>query len=134
MKTIIVDYSEIYYLTIAGVCIPERYKGKFIQIRHRDNEYLVFSPKEYTKYHADLVKHFCLERGIEGKYIEQKKRYEILDPAWIIVGGGKFLKDRVKRLIHLYDDSMAYGKFDPIGLEERIIKTEAFSDYTLQID
>lgn len=132
MKTIVVDYSETYYLDIAKTTIPERYAGKFVQIRHKDTEYIIFSPKELTKYHADLVERFCLENGLNGDYDSGHKRFDIHDPAWKIIGGGKFELDRAGKQLRLYDDSMAYGKFDVEGLEERIKKGN-LSDYRIEV-
>lgn len=131
MNTIIVNYSEIYYSEIKGP-IPEKYSGKFVQIRHGDTEYLLFSPKELTKYHADIVKRFCSERNIEGHYNYERKSFEIDEPDWIVVGGGKFEWDNKEKFIHLYDDSMAYGKFDEKGLKERI--KSMLSDYEVQVE
>lgn len=131
MNTVIVDYSEIYYSGKGS--IPERYSGKFVQIRHNDTEYILFSPTELIKYHADIVERFCLERKISGHYNKDKKSFDIDDPAWFIVGGGKFDWDKKGKIIRLYDDSMAYGKFDEKGLKERIKKGK-LSDYEIQIE
>lgn len=71
---------------------------------------------------------------IPGVYNSQNKSFEIHDPAWVVAGGGKFEIDRKKRLLRLYDDSMAYGKFDRKGLNEKILSIAEFSNYTVQID
>lgn len=78
--------------------------------------YLVLSPREFTKYHANIVARFCLDKDIEGSYDSRKEKFTIPDQAWIIVGGGKFERDIDKKAIKLYDNSMVYGKFDATGL------------------
>ncbi len=134
METIVVNYAELYYLRIASQKVPDRYSGKFVQLRHNDNEYLVFSPKEFTKFHANIVEHFSKEKGLRGVYDSEKKRYDILEQGWSISGGGKFEIDRIKRELRLYDDSMAYGRFKDEGLRERLQNTEEFSDYRILIE
>lgn len=134
MKTVIVDYSKMYYHNIKGIEIPDKNVGKFVQIRHEDIEYLLFSPKEFTKFHADIVEKFCIEQGLSGFYNPVKKLYEILDIGWSIIGGGKFELDRLQKQILLYDDSMAYGRFNEVGLDERILKIKEFSDYSVKIE
>lgn len=131
MNTVIINYSEKYYSDKGS--IPERYSGKFVQIRHGDIEYILFSPTELTKYHANIVERFCSEWKIDGHYNREKKSFDIDDPAWLVLGGGKFEWDRKGKLIRLYDDSMVYGKFDPKELKERI-KTGDLSDYKVQIE
>src|SRR3990172_10538159 len=108
----LIDYTPLYYTAIAKTDIPPVITGKFVQIRNESMEYLVLSPKEFTKYHANIVERFCLDKGIEGSYDEDRKRYEIYGREWAIVGGGKFEIDAKKQTIKFYDDSMAYGKFD----------------------
>jgi hypothetical protein len=134
MRTILIDYAEADYRDLAGADLPERYAGKFVQIRKGATEYLVFSSKAFTRFHADIVERFCTELGIPGVYNSQNKFYEILDPAWVVSGGGKFENDKKKKFLHLYDDSMAYGRFDKNGLRKKILSLAGFSSYTVRID
>jgi len=127
----LIDYTQLYYAAIAKTDVPPVIEGKFVQIRNESMEYLVLSPKEFTKYHANIVERFCLDRGIEGSYDPERKRYDINDQEWIIVGGGKFEIDAIKKTIRLYDDSMAYGKFDTRGLPEKINSIPAYSGYAV---
>jgi Janus/Ocnus family (Ocnus) len=134
MKIVYIDYSEKYYREFAGTNMPEQFIGKFVQVRNLLTEYFIFSPKEFTPYHTDIVERFCTEREIPGIYNKTDKSYEILDPEWVVVGGGKFAVDRQEKNIRLYDDSMAYGKFDKNGMKEKILSLEDFSGYEVQID
>jgi hypothetical protein len=134
MRIIYRDFSETYYRDIAGADPPDRVEGKFVQIRKGASEYLIFSPREFTKYHADVVERFSKDRGIAGVYDSAHKRFDILDPEWTVIGGGKFEMDRKKKRIRLYDDSMAYGKFDRKGLMEKILSLAVFSGYKGKIE
>lgn len=114
---------------------PSPLRGKFVQMTHGgDAEYIIFSPKELSAYHADIVERFCGERGIAGKYDRDKKKFLILDPGWSVSGGGKFEIDRPGRRIHLYDNSMAYGRFVAEGLREKIETAEGFKNFDVTIE
>jgi hypothetical protein len=134
MKLLILDYADLFYREKAGHKKPARRAGKFVQIKHEDTEYFIFSPKEITRYHADLVQLFCQEKGIDGSYNEQIKRHDIHDPSWIIMGGGKFEIDDEERRLRLYDNSMAYGRFDSRGLKKRLLSDQRLSGYTIRIE
>jgi hypothetical protein len=134
MNVIFIDYSEIYYSSVAKTSAPNKRNGKFVQIRNNITEYLVFSPKELTPYHANLVERFCIEKVLDGSYNDKGKRFDIYDPAWVIIGGGKFEIDKAEKYIRLYDNSMAYGKFDSKGLKEKILSIDEMSDYKVQIE
>ena len=134
MRTVSIDYSEADYRDLAGTDVPEQYAGKFVQIRKGVTEYLVFSSKVFARFHADIVERFCMDRGIPGIYNGQNKSFEVLDPSWVVRGGGRFERDRKRKLLHLYDNSMAYGKFEKKGLKEKVLSLAGFSDYTVRID
>lgn len=134
MRIISINYAETYYPDTAPTDVPYRYTGKFVQIRKGSTEYLVFSPKEFTRYHADIIERFCMDLDIPGVYNSQNKSFDILDPAWVVAGGGKFEIDRKKKLLRLYDNSLAYGKFDRRGLKENILSIAEFSNYEVEID
>jgi hypothetical protein len=134
LNVILIDYSEIYYSSVAKTAMPDKLTGKFVQIRNDNTEYLIFSPKEFTSYHANLVERFCLETGLNGYYNTEGKRFDIHDPAWVIVGGGKFEIDKMGKYIRLYDNSMAYGRFDSKGLKDKILLIDEMSDYKVQIE
>lgn len=134
MRIIYIDYAELFYRDIVERDIPDFYSGKFVQIRHSRTEYFIFSPREFTKYHADIVERFCNDLNIGGIYDNVHKRFDILESVWVIVGGGKFEVDRKRKQVRLYDDSMAYGKFNMSGLEEKILLIDKFSGYEIRIE
>jgi hypothetical protein len=134
MKIIFINYTQTYYQDTVHADVPEQYAGKFVHVRKGLTEYLVFSPKELTRFHADIVERFCTGYGIPGVYDNQHKRFDILNKDWVVIGGGKFEADRKKKLLRLYDDSLAYGKYDRRGMKEKILSIAEFSDYTVQIE
>jgi hypothetical protein len=134
MKIILINYADLYCKNSVQTSKPKKIIGKFVQIRHNNTEYLLFSSKEFTKYHADIVKKFCRDRGIDGVYNDQLKRFDIHDPSWDILGGGKFEMDRGKSILRLYDNSMAYGRFNASGLKEKIFSLKEMSGYRIEIE
>ena len=131
---IVIDYTPFYYSSIAGTAVPSVTTGKFVQIRNEDKLYLVLSPKELTKYHANIVERFCMDKGIEGNYDDKRQKFSFLDKAWVIVGGGKFERDDNTKAIKLYDNSMAYGKFKAEGLKEALSALSEFAGYEITIE
>jgi len=134
MPTILIDYTPFYYTSLAAAPVPAVVIGKFVQIRNGNTLYLVLSPKEFTKYHANIVERFCMDKSIEGRYDVKREKFTIMDRSWQIVGGGKFERDTNKKAVKLYDNSMAYGKFKATGLKEILGALPEFSGYTISID
>lgn len=134
MKTVLIDYAEEYYSNTAKIPVPDKRTGKFVQIRNDTTEHLIFSPKEFSPYHADIIERFCRQRGIAGVYNRAHKCFEIHEPEWVIIGGGKFDFDKKGKYIRLYDDSMAYGKFDSEGLLERILQVKGLRGYKVILE
>jgi len=134
MKVILIDYSVLHDPGGARTSRPDKRNGKFVQIRRGDTEYLVFSSKELTPYHAHIVERFCLEREIRGVHESEGKRFSIQDSGWTIVGGGKYEIDEEHGYIRLYDDSVAYGKFDGKGLKEKLHTIGEFHDLEARIE
>jgi hypothetical protein len=130
----LIDYTQLYYTAIAKTEIPPLVAGKFVQLRNGSKEYLVLSPKEFTKYHANIVERFCLDSVLEGSYDAERKQYAIDDQAWNIVGGGKYEINTTKQTINFFDNSMAYGKFDLRGLREKILSIPRYSGYAVEFD
>ncbi|HMK48901.1 MAG TPA: hypothetical protein VK435_02520 [Thermodesulfovibrionales bacterium] len=133
-KITYINYASTYYPYVAGIAEPQQYEGKFVQIRRGGTEYLVFSPKEFTRFHADIVQRFCGEHNIYGVYRTENKVFEITDPEWRVTGGGKFAIDREKRDLRIHDNSLAYGKFEKQGLKEKILSVSQLSDYDVRIE
>lgn len=134
MKTVIIDYHEAGSGKDAGQATSALRSGKFLQIRNDDMEYLVFSTRKLTPYHANILERFCRERGIKGSYDGEGKRYGIEDPLWAVKGGGKFEIDAKNKTVRLYDDSMAYGRFEQAGLKEKVLLMKGLSGYRVIVE
>ncbi len=134
MPIIFINYIPLYYASVSNTPVPPLIIGKFVLIKSEAALFLVFSPKDFTKYHANLVERFCLDKGLEGSYDRERKRYDIHDKAWTIAGGGKFAIDKSRKTIKLFDDSMVYGKFDDTGLREIMNTLPEFAEFTIQIE
>lgn len=130
------DYSAYYYAELAGEHCPARRGGKFVQLRDTgsDREFLVLSPAGLSLYHAHIVERFCALQDLDGHWNAGRTRYELVDPAWEIVGGGHWLIDVEKQTLELGSSSQAYGRFDPAGLENRIRATEALRGYRVRLE
>ena len=133
MPFIFIDYTGLYFTAVAKTPLPAITSGKFVRIRNGTTDYLIFSPKEFTKYHANIVERFCLDKGIEGNYDPEGKRYDILDQSWVVLGGGKYEKDESRKTLRLSDTSLAYGKFETQGLREAISGLPEYAGFTVLI-
>lgn len=133
MPIVLIDYTPLYFTAVAQVPIPPLRTGKFVQIRNGNTLYLILSSMEFTKYHANIIERFCMDKGIEGNYDAKQEKFTITDHEWRVVGGGKFERDDNKKAIQLYDNSMAYGKYNATGLKEMLSALSEFSGYTIFI-
>lgn len=131
---ILIDYTSFYYVSCSGAPIPSVTAGKFVQIRNGNALYLVFSPRELTKFHENIIERFCMDKGIEGSYDGKREKFTTKDQTWVIIGGGKFERNTDKKAIKLYDNSMAYGKFDAAGLKEILAAFPEFTGCTIIIE
>lgn len=134
MHFTIIDYSDRYFSGTGMNTLPARYDGKFVQLRSGSSEYLVLSPKGFMTYHANIVDYFCQEHGIGGTLEQEQGKFIINNPSWSVKGGGKFEIDRDRRLLRLYDNSMAYGRFDSSGLKEKVRGVSEFAAYDVRIE
>ena len=130
---IVIDYARHYFASVAKMSVPDKLSGKFVQIRKGKTEYLIFAPTVVAPYHADIVERFCFEKGLGGSSGGEGKRFDIREPGWVVVGGGKFEMDRARKSIRLYGDSKAYGAFDAKRLKEKIPETEELSEYEVDL-
>jgi hypothetical protein len=126
MKCIVIDYGTV------GPRAAER-RGKFIQVRKPDTEYLVLSPRAEAAYHANIAERFFSEMGVPGSYNRKRDSYRVKDPGWSIVGGGYFELSEDRREFHLSGTSMAYGRFDPSGLCERLSASGSLSGFRITV-
>ena len=111
---------------------PER-EGKFVQLVLRDREYLVFAPRELHRFHNQILAHFLAEQNLPHRWSGDQV-LEIKAPEVTVVGGGKFRVNTETKTLELWDNSQVYGRFDGLGLAERIGAAEhPWSAYTIRI-
>ncbi len=129
-----IDYSDLYYREKLKEASPPKRAGKFVQLRTPGEEFIILSPKDFSAYHADIVRVFCEQRGIDGLYSFENKHFEIYGPEWAVIGGGKWSIDEQLKTLRLYGYSQGYGNFDPKGLKERLLKINSLLDYEITIN
>lgn len=112
------------YLPPGGVPSATRLEGKFLQIRWRGGEHLLFAPTSLYRYHNQMLGRFVTDLGIAHHWAGDE-RLEIDDPELTIDGGGRFRIDDVRRELSVWDNSQAYGRFDA----ERVIRQIAAADH-----
>jgi hypothetical protein len=134
MTFTILDYCDFYYKNIAKTALPPVRSGKFAQISSMEDEYLILSPKLFSEYHADIVERFCELHEIDGHYDKVRYVFKIHYNKWKVKGGGRWLMDDNVRVLNLFDDSKAYGRFDSKGMIEKIMTDMRFNGYVINID
>jgi len=134
MAVFFISYAEEYFEKVLGEKVPGQWDGKFVQVRNNGDEYLLFSPKGFAPYHADIVKKFSEDQGLAGKFFKPKMRFDIEEPGWMVTGGGKYRIDRGEKTLLLYDNSMAYGCFEAAGMKEKILSVHELSGYMVRIE
>ena len=94
-------------------------QGKFIQFTLRGREYLVFAPRELHQFHNQILAHFLADRNIPHRWIDDQT-LDIQASDFSIMGGGKFRVNTKAKILKLWDNFQAYGRFDERGLTEKI--------------
>lgn len=128
-----IDYSD-FYQTTHKTATPYERTGKFVQLTNETTEFVVFSPKDNTTYHADILAIFCKQQGIAHTYNAADKYLEILDTGWKIIGGGMWKIDEKEKLLALWGYSQAYGKFDTDGIIDKLTSVGFLNGFTIQIE
>lgn len=128
-----VDYSRAFYEGIEKTAVPKVREGKFVQITHGDDEYIVFSPKELCKYHSDIVEHFARGGGLTVSADRSGDAVEFDDSSWRIVGGGRMRIDEAGSNIDLGGSSQAYGSFERPGLKDKLARMGEFDGYKVDL-
>lgn len=136
MNLVLIDYAREYFTTVAKTPVPEERQGKFIQVRRysTDTEYIVFSVRELSAYHANIAERFFGAQGVGGRYNRKRDIYEISSSDWEITGGGMWEMDDGGRALRLFGESQAYGAFDHNGLVSRLITVPQLSKYRIAVN
>lgn len=123
----ITDYSARHF----GPVMPKSREGKFIIVEGEGARHIVFSPKGYRTFHANIAEEFLNAQGISGSYNHKRDHYNINHPGWRIMGGGHWRLSG--RRLELLGESLAYGKFASDGLLDALRATEFGSGLDIDI-
>jgi len=85
--------------------------GKFLHIMLRGKEYLLFATSDQHQFHNQILAHFLADQDIPFYWVSEEN-LQIEEPAITIHGGGRFQLDIKRQILHLRDNSQAYGRFD----------------------
>ena len=108
-----------YHGAVADSAECVEWKGKFLQLLVHGRELLLFAPSELHAYHNQILGRYLVETGVPHRWIEQDiLKYDF--PALKVIGGGRYRLNTRHRTLKLWDNSQAYGRFDPVGLAEKI--------------
>ncbi|MBF0563738.1 MAG: hypothetical protein HQK89_00690 [Nitrospirae bacterium] len=116
----LIDYSDYFYRMVRRGVIPTGRGGKFVQLNYDDTEFVVMSPMEFSRYHANIVERFCMGRQLSGYYNDKRDKYYTIDTSLEIMGGGMWKVDDELSTLHLCGTSRAYGDYDDTGLREKV--------------
>jgi hypothetical protein len=94
-------------------------QGKFLQLILRGQEYLLFSSAELHRFHNQILGRFLEEQQLPHSW-SNTQTLRIETPELTVIGGGRFRVDRERRVLELWDNSQAYGRFDERALDEKI--------------
>jgi len=86
-------------------------EGKFLQLRLGARECLLFADRSELRYHNQILARFLSEQAIPYHW-ESPEKLVVDHPALSVTGGGRFLFDPTRRIMHLWDESSVYGPFD----------------------
>ncbi len=126
-----IDYSEAYFVILMQRAMPDVRRGKFVQLRKGDVEYVVLSPKQLSTYHGNIVERFMLKLDVSGEWNNKHDAFALYDRSWTIVGGGHFVLDDASKTLELMGVSQAYGAYDPTGLRERLLQTAKLQGFNI---
>jgi len=98
-------------------------EGKFLHLRWRGREHLLFATPEVHRYHNQILGHFAADVGIGYRW-PSRERLEIDDPELEILGGGRFRLFPRQGRIECWDNSQAYGRFDVERLRSALSAAE----------
>jgi hypothetical protein len=94
-------------------------EGKFLQLRVRGREHLLFATKQLDRFHNQILARFLAERRLVHRWADEQT-LEFDRDAIAVIGGGRFRLDAAAGTLALWDNSQAYGRFDDRGLTARI--------------
>ncbi len=131
MATKVIDYSQHYFEQVVKKTLPRNRRGKFVIIKSAGDRYIVFSPRDFTTYHANIVEHFFEDKSVKGSYNDKQDKYDIFSSEWKIEGGGHWELNSDSKRLRIYGESLAYGAVDLKEIIDTVEKLKAFVDVSL---
>ncbi|OGW59830.1 MAG: hypothetical protein A2V83_11665 [Nitrospirae bacterium RBG_16_64_22] len=109
----------VVYIEAGAQGAPAGIAGKFLQLRWRGQEHLIFSQAALDGYHTQILARFLEESDIPH-HRTGKQALVVDSPDIVVIGGGRFRVDQGGATLDLWDNSQAFGRFDERGLAGRI--------------
>ena len=123
----------ITYPAAPDTPVTARIEGKFVQLRLKNEEYLVFAEAGLHRFHNQILAQFLTDRGLPHRWRDDQT-LEVDLPEFAVSGGGRFRADPETRTLELWNSSQAYGRFEERGLPEKIAAAgHAWSGFTIRI-
>lgn len=114
--------SRLYienYPPLETLANAETIEGKFLQFRWQGNEYLIFATRDEHQFHNQMLGHFLSDHKVPHHW-QDSEHLEVEDTDLSVIGGGRFYFNANSVELELWDNSMAYGRFDETGLADRL--------------
>lgn len=112
---------------------PSAFRGKFLQLVWRGQEYLLFALFQRHAYHNQILAEFCNNNAIPCRWATEELL--VVDtPELTVIGGGRFEISPSRKSLALWDNSQIYGRFQTKGLADKIAASDhPCSRYTITI-
>ncbi len=94
-------------------------EGKFLQLRLAARDYILCATVTECRYHNQILARFLSEQGVPHRW-EGEEKLVVDRPELTVTGGGRFRLDVTRELLHVWDDSSVYGRFDPSRLAAQL--------------
>ena len=134
MRLRIVDYSLLYFTELREQPLPSHREGKFVVLRNSAARYLVFSPRQLSVYHANIVERFLRGEGIPGQYNAKRDIFTFDAPDWQVEGGAHWQRDDTKGVLAIHGASQAYGGLDLVTLAAEFREHPDLRGLTIIVD
>ncbi len=129
-----VDYCPLYFTELREQPVPSHREGKFVVLRNAVARYAVFSPRQLSTYHANIVERFLWGQGIPGRYNAKRDVFTFDAPDWQVEGGAHWERDDDKGVLRLHGGSHAYGGLDLAPLAAELRETPDLRDVKIVVD
>jgi len=109
-------------------------EGKFVHLRWRGADQLLFAPFERHRFHNQLVAEFAAEQGIAHHW-SGAEQLAVNDTGLQLRGGGLYRVYPQEQLLELWGRSLVYGRFQPGEVRALLAAAEhPWAAYDLSMD